>query len=151
MFVEELINALRLQSEETPFGWLICFEGRPLQGIPPKGNGPHIIFFSEENKAQAFITDRKKFFGEEPLSAVGVDSPDTLKALALITSSDPRYSAPPCGIVLDFDYATTKTRKVLAPAEVKSLLPVEIARKFEFRSSQVAGIKSEPSTPSPKI
>lgn len=151
MYVEDHINAMRQQKSETPFGWLICFEGRPLQGIPPKGNGPHILFFSEESKAQAFIAGRKAFFGEEPLSVVSVDSPDTLQSLAISPSSDSRYAAPPCGILLDFDYTTTKSRKILAPAEVSSLLPAEIARKFGFGSSQVAASISEPPKPAPPM
>ena len=149
MYVEDQIIALRPLRLENPFGWLICFEDRPLQGIPPKGAGPHLLFFSEENKAGAFITNRKAIFGEEPLSVVGVDSPDTLKSIALNPSGDPRYAAPPCGIVLDFDYATTKNRRVLAPAEVSRLLPVEIARAFGFRAGQAPVIKREASRSSP--
>ena len=83
MYIEDQIIALRQQEMENPFGWLVCFEARPLQAIPPKRNGPHIMFFSEEKKAQAFIADRQRFFGAEPLSAISVDSPDTLKLLAL--------------------------------------------------------------------
>ncbi len=151
MYVEDQINAMRQQKPEIPFGWLICFEDRPLQGLPPKGNGPHMLFFSEENKAQAFITGRKAFFGEEPLSVVSVDSPDTLKSLALATSGDNRYAAPPCGIVLDFNYTTTRSRKILNPAELSSLLPAEIARAFGIGSSQVAALTSEPAQPTPQI
>jgi len=144
MYVEDQIIAMRQQRFETPFGWLICFEGRPLQGIPPKGHGPYVLFFSAENKAQAFISDRKRFFGEEPLSAVSVDSPDTLKSLTLAPSVDSRYAAPPCGIVLDFDYTITKSRKILAPAQVGSLLPAEIARVFGLSSIQAARAEIEP-------
>ena len=61
MYIEDQINAMHQHKTETPFGWLICFEDRPLQGIPPKGDGPHMLFFSEESKAQAFIAARKAF------------------------------------------------------------------------------------------
>ena len=151
MYVEDQINALRLQKPETALGWLICFESRPLQGIPPKGNGPHMLFFSAEEKARAFISGRKVFFGEEPLSVVGVDLPETLKSLALAPSGDPRYAAPPCGIVLDFDYATKKSRKILAPVEVSSLMPAKIAKAFGLEPSQAAASISEPAKPAPQI
>ncbi len=68
MGVEDQIIAMRKLQLKNPFGWLICYENRPLQGIPPKGDGPHLLFFSEETKAQAFMEGRKKYFGEEPLS-----------------------------------------------------------------------------------
>ena len=152
MDVEGRINALRQQQREAPpFGWLICFEERPLQGIPPKGNGPHILFFSVENKALAFIADRKKFFGEEPLSAVSIDSADTLKEIASGFSSDPRYVAPPCGMVVDFDYATAQARRVLTPAEVNSKLPAEIAWAAGFKASQASAGETEPPPPTSKI
>jgi hypothetical protein len=146
MFVEDTITALRQQRAERPFGWLICFEGRPLQGIPPRGNGPHLLFFSAEFKAQAFISDRKSFFGQEPLSIVAVDSAERLKSIALDVSSDSRYTPPPCGIVMDFDHASRKSRKVLAPVETDSLSPVEIARMFAGGASQAA-VPGVPLTP----
>jgi 3-keto-disaccharide hydrolase len=144
MLVEDQIRALRQLRLEKPFGWLICYENRPLQGIPPKGAGAHILFFSSEDKAGAFISGRKRFFpatdaGQrfvETLSVVAVDSPDTLKSIALNPSNDTRYAAPPCGIVLDFDYARQKARQVIAPGELNNRLPVEIARAFGFKLSQ---------------
>ena len=151
MYIEDQINTMRQHKIETPFGWLICFEDRPLQGIPPKGDEPHMLFFSEESKAQAFIAGRKAFFGDEPLSVVSVDSPDTLKSLALTPSGDSRYAAPPCGIVQDFDYTTKKSCKILAPAEVSGLLPAEIARKFGIGSSQLPASISEPAKPAPRM
>jgi hypothetical protein len=151
MLVEDLINALHQQSLQSPLGWLICFEGRPLQGIPPNGNGPHILFFSAENKAEAFITGRKKFFGEEPLSAVGIDSPDSLKAAALMPCGDTRYAAPPCGIVIDFDYSTNQARRTISSAEVKSMLPEELAGVLGVIPSQATEIKYEPATLVQKI
>jgi len=151
MFVEDQIIAMRQQRVESPFGWLVCFESRPLQGIPPKKNGPHILFFSEENRAQAFITDRKKFFGEEPLSVVSVDSPDTLKSMALNPAGDTRYAAPPCGIVLDFNYSTAKSRKIISPADVKSMLSVEFAGALGIKSRQAKETGIEPAMQVQKI
>jgi hypothetical protein len=147
MYVEDQINAIRQQTLQTPFGWLICFESRPLQGLPPKGNRPHIMFFSAENQALAFITGRKKFFGEEPLSAVAMDSASSLKAAALNPSSDVRYATPPCGIVVDFDYSTAKARKIISPADVNSMLPVEIAGAAGLKMSPASEIKAEPVKP----
>lgn len=151
MYVEERINALRQPGQQTPFGWLICFDGRPLQGIPPQGSGPHIMFFSAENKAQAFIIDRKKYFGAEPLSVVAIDSPDSLKMVALGSSADTRYVAPPCGIVLDFDYSTKKARKLLKPADVNSMLPVEIDGALGLIPSQASTMIAKPVKQAPVI
>lgn len=128
MSIEDRIGMLRQQQVETPLGWLICYENRPLQGIPPKGSGPHLLFFSGQEKAQAFISSRQKFYGIEPLSLLAVDSADSLKELASLPSSDPRYAAPPCGVVFDFDYSTARARKILAASEFQRMLPVEIAR-----------------------
>ena len=147
MYVEDQINAIRQQTLQTPFGWLICFEGRPLQGLPPRGNQPHIMFFSAQNQALAFITARKKFFGEEPLSAFAMDSASSLKAAALNPSSDVRYVAPPCGIVVDFNYLTTKARKIISPADVISMLPVEIAGAAGLKVSPASEVKAEPVKP----
>jgi hypothetical protein len=151
MYVEDQIIAMREQRGEAPFGWLICFENRPLQGIPPKKNGAHLLFFSEEKSAQTFITDRKMFFGEEPLSVVRVDSPDTLKSMALNPCGDTRYAAPPCGIVLDFNYSTAKPRKVISPADVKSMLPVEFAGALGSRARQPRETGFEPARQAQKI
>ena len=150
MSIEDQIGVLSQQKKENPFGWLICFEGRPLQGIPPKGKGPHILFFSIEGKAHSFIADRKKYYGEEPLSTVCVDSEETLKALALGPSNDARYVAPPCGIIFDFDYPTKKARKVFPPADVNRMLPAEIARACRLASRQVAAVPVGPMEAKPE-
>jgi hypothetical protein len=147
MYVEDRIIAARQQSVEIPFGWLVCFESRPLQGIPPKANGAHILFFSNEETARSFISDRVKFFEVEPLSTLSIDSPGTLKLMALDPSNDIRYGAPPCGIVFDFNYATGKSRKVLTPADVNRMLPVEIASAFGFKTSRIVDPAIEPSKP----
>ncbi|HTX91409.1 MAG TPA: family 16 glycoside hydrolase [Anaerolineales bacterium] len=147
MFVEDQIAALRQQKVESPLAWLICFEGRPLQGIPPKGKGPHLLLFSTEARAQACIAGRKKYYGEEPLAVIGVDSPDSLRGLALNPSGDARYAAPPCGLVLDFDYSTKKARKVLAPAVVGRKSPADLVAALGIKTNIPAAVPVPPPAP----
>jgi|GEM_PF-3249764 len=139
MDTEDQINALRRLAAEVPFCWLICFEDRPLQGIPPSGEGPHLMLFSSKIKSEAFIVNRRKYFGEEPLSLVQVDAPEKLKALTFLPSRDVRYSTPPCGIVFDFDYETGKARAIISPKK--------IGRTSERDILQKLGLKIAPVTP----
>jgi hypothetical protein len=130
MNIEDRIEALSRQKEALPFCWLICFEKRPLQGIPPGGSGPHLMAFSTEARAQAFITSRAKYYRDEPLSTIIVDSAESLKSLLTEPSRDFRYGGPPCGLVLDFDYATDKAKRVISPAVAGKIEASEIAQSF---------------------
>jgi hypothetical protein len=130
MIIEDTIQELSQQNISPAFCWLICFEKRPFQGIPPGGSGPHLMAFSNENSAQAFIAGRGKYYRNEPLSVIKIDSAETLKYLLIEPCRDPRYAAPPCGLVLDFDYATGKAKRVISPADASKIEESEIAQLF---------------------
>jgi len=130
MTIEDRIQDFSQLKNVPPFCWLICFEERPLQGIPPGGNGPHLLAFSTEANAQAFLSGREKYFGNEPLSVIKIDSADSLKSLLGEPCRDPRYAAPPCGLVFDFDYSTGKAKQVISPAKASKSAASEIAQSF---------------------
>ena len=131
MNIEDRIAALSQRRDASPFCWLICFEKRPLQGIPPGGSGAHLMAFSSEMAAHAFISGRRKYYGSEPLSAIKIDSAESLKALLEEPSLDPRYAPPPCGLAIDFDYSSGNTRRVLSASQASGMSVAEIAAAFQ--------------------
>jgi len=137
MDIEDQINGLRRLAAEVPLCWLICFEDRPLQGIPPGREGPHLLLFSSKIKAESFIVNRRKYFGEEPLSLVQVDAPEKLKAPTFLPSRDVRYSTPPCGIVYDFDYETGKARAIISPKKIDRMSERDILQKLGIKITPV--------------
>jgi hypothetical protein len=149
MYIEEQTGDLRRQTLNDPWGWLVYFEERPLQGIPPNGLGPHLLLFSSEKKASAFIAGRLRYFGAEPLSVLAIDSPDTLKLLAALPSEDPRYAPPPCGVVFDFDYDSGSAVKVISPADMNRLLSSEIAWWLGLHPAQERGTIVKDWSPAP--
>ncbi|MBN2387068.1 MAG: hypothetical protein JXB85_08605 [Anaerolineales bacterium] len=126
MLIETQINSLRQQTVPNPLCWIVCFKERPLQGIPPGGKRAHVLIFSVEDRALDFIARRSAHYGAEPLDCIPVDSSFTLLALAMTPAQDLLYAPPPCGIVLDFDYATGGSRLTLAPAVVKKMTPARL-------------------------
>jgi hypothetical protein len=134
MTIEDRIAALRQQKLEKPFCWLICFEARPLQGIPPGGSGPHLLVFTSAVKAQNFIKGRKKVYGSEPLSVLALDSARTLKELSSSTTEDSRYAPPPCGMVVDFEYPSGRSNQVLTPAQMKVISADELTNRFQIHA-----------------
>jgi hypothetical protein len=131
MNIEDRIAALSQRRDASPFCWLICFEKRPLQGIPPGGSGAHLMAFSSETAAQAFIPGRRKYYGSEPLSAIKIDNSESLKALLEEPSLDARYAPPPCGVVIDFDYRTGNARQVLSATQARGMSAAEVANAFQ--------------------
>jgi hypothetical protein len=131
MNIEDRIAALSQRTDASAFCWLICFEKRPLQGIPPGGSGAHLMAFSSETAAKAFIAGRRKYYGSEPLSAIKIDSAESLKALLEEPSFDARYAPPPCGVVIDFDYRTSNARWVLSAMQARGMSAAEILRAFQ--------------------
>jgi len=130
MYIEDQIGAMRQQPVEKPFGWLICFEDRPLQATPPGGQGAHLLVFSSQAGAAAFIAGRQRTLAGEPLSSLVLPSAETLKDLTILPSRDPRYVVPPCGLILDFNSATGASRQVIPPALIESKIPAELAREL---------------------
>jgi hypothetical protein len=139
MNIEELISELKQKSAKKNLCWMVCYGERPLQGVPPGGSGAHVMIFSSPVSAQAFITGRGKYFQREPLSIVTIDSQATLKKVTNTTSADPDYTAPPCGLVLDFNYTSGAAATSLPPAKVAEMSAKEIAEvlNLTLRSTEV--------------
>ncbi len=116
---EELIAALREHPASRPYCWIICYEERPLQGAPQGSMEPHLMIFTTKAIGTAFIQGRRRYFGPEPVQLVPVDSAGTLLKLALAEANDPRYTAPPCGLLLNFSYSTARADVTLSPEEVQ--------------------------------
>ena len=152
MNIEELISELKQKSAKKNLCWMVCYGERPLQGVPPGGSGAHVMIFSSPASAQAFITGRAKYFQPEPLSIVTIDSPAALKKVATTASADPDYTAPPCGLVLDFDYAAGRATASLPPVKVAEMSAKEIAEvlNLTLKSTEVPPIPvAEPLIPQP--
>ena len=148
MLSEDIITSLREKSIQKPICWLVCFENRSLQAVPPDSKGPHLMVFSTSSKADTFIEGRKKYYREEPLSVVGVDTIETLHELALAHSNDPNYEAPPCGLVMDFNYKSASSKHSLSPQQVAKLRPQKIRDSLGLKTEPVK-TKPEPSTVAP--
>ncbi len=135
MTIEDRIAALRQQKSDKPFCWLICFEERPLQGIPPGGSGPHLMVFTSAAKAHDFIKGRKKFYGSETLSTLALDSAITLKELSIGTAEDKRYAPPPCGVVVDFQYPSGRSSEIITTTHMKDISTDELTNRIHMRSN----------------
>jgi hypothetical protein len=118
---EEIIAALGSRRSKAPVCWIACYEERPLQGAPPNSAAPHLLVFSSVGLYDQFIAGRERFFVREPISAVPVDSPGTLKELASAPARDSRYAAPPNGILLNFSYPHGVTDAALSPETVAQI------------------------------
>ncbi len=137
MNVEELISESKQKSAKKSLCWMVCYNDRPLQGVPPGGSGAHVMIFSSPTIAQAFITGRCKYFQPEPLSIVTIDSATALKKISTTASIDPDYTAPPCGLVLDFDYAVGRATASLPPVKVAAMSAKEIAEVLNLTLKSV--------------
>jgi hypothetical protein len=131
---EEIIAILGEKSIGKPFCWIICYEKRPLQGAPQNSREPHLMIFTTKALGKMFIQGRRRYFGPEPLQIVGVDSPATLLHLALANALDSRYSAPPCGLLLNFSYETGQSEKALTPASIANSSEQQIAIDLGFKN-----------------
>jgi hypothetical protein len=137
MLSEDIITSLREKNIQEPICWLVCFEDRALQAVPPKSEGPHLMVFSTNSKADRFIKGRKKYYHEEPLSVVVIDAIENLHELALATSKDPNYEAPPCGLVIDFDYESASSKQTLSPKRVAKMKPQKIQESLGLKTETV--------------
>jgi hypothetical protein len=149
MYIEEQVKTMSQQTVEKPFGWLICFGDRPLQVTPPDGHGAHLLLYTTQSGAAAFIASRQQTFGSEPLSSLELPSAGALKDMTILPSSDPRYVAPPCGVVLDFNPATGASRTIIPPTTIGDKLPAELARELGVAPAPMAGLGPVISQPKP--
>ncbi|MBN2385435.1 MAG: hypothetical protein JXB85_00325, partial [Anaerolineales bacterium] len=65
-----------------------------------------------------------------------MDTAESLKMLVLASSRDPRYAAPPCGLVLDFNYASRTARKVLNQKTIDQIPAQELGRTLSLPAAQ---------------
>ena len=138
MYVEEQIATLSKQDVDKPFAWLICYQDRPLQAAPAGGSGAHLLLFSSPDAAAAYISGRQAGVGIEPLSTLALPNAEVLKDLTILSSHDAHYTVPPCGLMLDADYAGGTARKVIPPGKVSRLSPLELARELGLASGPVS-------------
>ena len=118
---EDIVSALRNRQSVSPLCWIACYENRPFQGNPPGSDRPHLLIFSSRYQYEAFVSGRRQFFVPEPLSAVAVDSAQTLRDLLEAPARDPRYSPPPFGLLLNFAYPEGRTDRTLSPDQVTKM------------------------------
>jgi len=116
-FVEQILGDQKLMLE-LPWLYLICYEDRPLQGIPPGANGPHLLLFTSRVGADKFCRERQKLFGDEPLSVCPIDHDQSLYAILNADSKDSRYSRPPSGLVVDFSLLDKNYAFIRSPQEM---------------------------------
>ncbi len=149
---EEIIAGLRQQPASKAFCWLLCYEDRPMQGAPQGNSQPHLMIFTTKALGNAFIQGRRQYFAPEPLKLVRVDSSSTLKRLALAEAVDGRYTAPPCGLLLNFSYSTAQAEASLSPDEVQENEEEEIARALGLKTSKGSvETKTEEKTAEPTV
>jgi len=146
MNVEDLVLKLKHGEIDKPICWMISYEDRPLQVEPSSGAGPHLLIFSSHEKASQFLELRKKHYHSETLQTLAVDIAGALKKLATFKSSDPDYTLPPCGLMLDFDYSTGNAIASLAPSKVDELAAKEIIMEIQLGLKP----KSIPAIPVPE-
>ena len=137
MYIEDQVATLSQQNVDTPFAWLICYQERPLQATPAGGSGAHLLLFSSQEKAAAYISGRQAGVGIEPLSTLVLPNAEALKDLTILPSHDTQYIAPPCGVMLDAVYAGGAA-KVVPPAKISHLSPVELARELGLANGPVS-------------
>ncbi len=131
---ELLLNPQEAQSQASVY--IVCYESRPLQVIPPLGQGPHLLAFQDEVAARRFLHDRQQYFPEEPLSLAWPVSVHILFELLQAPSDDPRYEGPPSGLVLDFNYQTGTTTAMLPPSSTESMSSEEFEAFFQSKLSK---------------
>ena len=143
MLSEEIISSQRQIAQKRPVCWLVCYKDRPLQGIPPNSDGPHLLVYSTQWKARSFLKARRKYFEEEPLSIVGIDTIDILKDLVLTPARDPDYSPPPSGVVIDFEYSLKKPYTVISPEDAREIDARKLAhalhKKYPLEKTDIPG------------
>lgn len=132
-FVEDIIAALCDRPAPNPLCWIVCYEDRPLQGAPPHSGEPHLMIFTTQALGKAFIQGRQRYFGPEPLKTVSIDSPATLSQLALAPAHDDRYTSPPCGLILNFNYSNGQFDKSLLPSKMKEGNEKQVATELGFK------------------
>ncbi len=121
MVAEDIIIILRQQPVAKPLCWMMCYEDRPLQGLPPGGREPHLLIFCSPARAEAFSAGRRRYFAPEPLSVVGIDSAATLRGLTINPARDLNYEPPPFGLLLNFTYPAGATDKTLTPQQIAGM------------------------------
>jgi hypothetical protein len=139
-YVERIVEEAP-ESEIKVEYFLILYENRPLQVVPPASEGPHLIIFSREDKANAFIRERRKYFGEEPLSIASHNTANRIHSILKAPSLDPRYKGPPCGLIFNFNYKTQGFEKVINPQAVEEISFGDLAIKL---GEQTAFVDSLP-------
>lgn len=115
--VEQLLDYQK-QLLEEPWLYLVCYGDRPLQGIPPDGNGPHLLLFTSKEGADQFCRDRENLFGKEPLSVCPIGEIKILLDILHAISKDPKYTAPPCGMIVDFSIQEKSSFYNRSPQEI---------------------------------
>ena len=124
---EELIRDCRDDPGPAPF-YVACFNGRPLQVIPPGGAGAHLTFFMDLKIAHLFMSQRAMKYPDESVGLSPVNSIADILHLANANSTDPDYVRPPCGLVIDFSYALPTSALTIAPAEMSNMNSGKLAR-----------------------
>jgi formylglycine-generating enzyme required for sulfatase activity len=131
-FAEDIIADLRRKSPGIPYCWIACYEDRPLQGNPPGSGRPHLLIFNSRFRYEAFVSARRQVFAAEPLSAVAVDTPETLLDLLMVPARDGRYSPPPLGLLLNFTYPSGKAEQVISPDRVMEMDASQLAEALHL-------------------
>ena len=149
MNVEELIAKIAKEPTENPICWLVSYEDRPLQAEPSAGAGPHLLVFSAAEKANRFIELRKAHYHSETLKALAVDTAGNLKKLTTTKADDPDYEAPPCGLMLDFDYASGSAAKNLAGNQMSELGSKEISAELKPAVKEIPAVPMAVPVPIP--
>jgi hypothetical protein len=149
MNVEELIAKIVKEPTENPICWLVSYEDRPLQAEPSAGVGPHLLVFSTAEKANRFIDLRKAHYHSENLKVLPVDTAGNLKKLATTKADDPDYEAPPCGLMLDFDYASGTAMKSIPPIKMSELGAKEISAELKPGLKEIPAVTMAIPIPSP--
>ncbi len=137
--VERILEELP-EKDVTGKYFIILYESRPLQVIPPECGGPHLPIFSTKRAAKKFIRNRRSYFGEEPLSVISIHSTSIIHKILLAPSSDSRYESPPCGLILNFSYETQTYDHILIPDEVEEISGDELALQLGEESPSVEPI-----------
>lgn len=118
LVAEDIIGALRRSTPVSPICWIACYEDRPFQGMPPGSDRPHLLIFTSRYQYEVFVSGRREIFVAEPLSAVPVDSAQTLRHLVEAPARDSGYSPPPFGLLLNFTYPAGRADRTLSPDEI---------------------------------
>ena len=132
---EDLIRTCSDDPGPAPFH-VACFNGRPLQVIPPGSSGAHIMLFTDLNLAEAFTSERARIYPDESAGLSPVAAISDVLRLTRAKSTDPNYIGPPCGLVLDFSYTGRSGALTLAPAEMSKMNAAKLARIVSRRAAE---------------